>query len=66
MIRSRRGAGERARICTGSGGASKASGAPIEAMAMDMSPAHARTMARYLPSALIGLNRFHVMKLMNE
>lgn len=44
----------------------KASGAKIEAVAMDMSQAYARTVARHLPKALIVFDRFHVMKLMNE
>jgi transposase len=44
----------------------KASGAKIEAVAMDMSQAYASTVARHLPDALIVFDRFHVMKLMNE
>jgi len=44
----------------------KASGAQIEAVAMDMSVAYASTVARHLPGALIVFDRFHVMKLMNE
>jgi transposase len=44
----------------------KASGAQIEAVAMDMSQAYASTVARHLPNALIVFDRFHVMKLMNE
>jgi transposase len=44
----------------------KASGARIEAVAMDMSQAYASAVARHLPEALIVLDRFHVMKLMNE
>jgi transposase len=44
----------------------KASGAKIEAVAMDMSQAYASTVARHLPNALIVFDRFHVMKLMNE
>lgn len=44
----------------------KASGAKIEAVAMDMSQAYASTVARHLPGALIVFDRFHVMKLMNE
>lgn len=44
----------------------KASGAQIEAVAMDMSQAYASTVARHLPEALIVFDRFHVMKLMNE
>jgi len=44
----------------------KASGAKIEAVAMDMSQAYASAVARHLPGALIVFDRFHVMKLMNE
>lgn len=44
----------------------KASGAQIEAVAMDMSQAYASTVAQHLPNALIVFDRFHVMKLMNE
>lgn len=44
----------------------KASGAKIEAVAMDMSQAYAAAVARHLPNALIVFDRFHVMKLMNE
>ena len=44
----------------------QASGARIEAVAMDMSQAYASTVARHLPQALIVFDRFHVMKLMNE
>jgi transposase len=44
----------------------KASGAKIQAVAMDMSQAYASTVARHLPDALIVFDRFHVMKLMNE
>jgi transposase len=44
----------------------KASGAKIEAVAMDMSQAYASAVARHLPNALIVFDRFHVMKLMNE
>lgn len=44
----------------------KASGARIEAVAMDMSQAYASAVARHLPEALIVFDRFHVMKLMNE
>lgn len=44
----------------------KASGAEIQAVAMDMSQAYAGTVARHLPNALIVFDRFHVMKLMNE
>ena len=44
----------------------KASGAKIEAVAMDMSRAYAAAVARHLPNALIVFDRFHVMKLMNE
>jgi transposase len=44
----------------------KASGAKIEAVAMDMSQAYARSVAQHLPGALIVFDRFHVMKLMNE
>ena len=44
----------------------KASGAQIEAVAMDMSQADASSVARHLPNALIVFDRFHVMKLMNE
>jgi len=44
----------------------KASGARIEAVAMDMSQAYASAVARHLPGALIVFDRFHVMKLMNE
>jgi transposase len=44
----------------------KASGAQIEAVAMDMSQAYAAAVAQHLPNALIVFDRFHVMKLMNE
>ena len=44
----------------------KASGARIEAVAMDMSQAYASAVARHLPEALIVFDRFHGMKLMNE
>jgi transposase len=44
----------------------KASGAKIEAVAMDMSQAYASAVARHLPEAIIVFDRFHVMKLMNE
>ena len=44
----------------------QASGAKIEAVAMDMSQAYARTVTRHLPEALIVFDRFHVMQLMNE
>lgn len=44
----------------------KASGAKIQAVAMDMSQAYASAVARHLPDALIVFDRFHVMKLMNE
>jgi transposase len=44
----------------------KASGAKIDAVAMDMSQAYARAVGRHLPGALIVFDRFHVMKLMNE
>src|SRR5439155_1576546 len=44
----------------------KASGAQIEAVAMDMSQAYASAVAQHLPGALIVFDRFHVMKLMNE
>lgn len=44
----------------------KASGARIEAVAMDMSQAYASAVARHLPEALIVFDRFHVIKLMNE
>lgn len=44
----------------------KASGARIEAVAMDVSQAYASAGARHLSEALIVFDRFHVMKLMNE
>jgi transposase len=44
----------------------KASGAKIDAVAMDMSQAYARAVGRHRPGALIVFDRFHVMKLMNE
>lgn len=44
----------------------KASGAPIEAVAMDLSQAYAPAVARHLPEALIVFDRFHVRKLRNE
>jgi transposase len=44
----------------------KASGAQIEAVAMDLSQAYASAVAQHLPHALIVFDRFHVMKLMNE
>src|SRR3954452_7256769 len=42
------------------------SGARIEAVAMDMSPAYREAVSTHLPKAKIVFDRFHVMKLFNE
>lgn len=44
----------------------KASGASIEAVAMDMSKAYVSAVTKYLPDADIVFDPFHVIKLMNE
>jgi len=44
----------------------KASGARVEAVAMDMSHAYAAAVAQKLPGALVVFDRFHVVKKMNE
>lgn len=40
--------------------------AAIEAVAMDMSPAYREAVSTYLPDAAIIIDRFHVIKLVNE
>lgn len=42
------------------------SGARIEAVAIDMSPAYRRAVADHLPEATVVFDRFHVVKLFNE
>jgi transposase len=42
------------------------SGAKIEAVGMDMSPAYIAAVMRHLPGAKIIFDRFHVIKLMND
>jgi transposase len=44
----------------------RASGAKIEAVATDMSPAYIVAVTTHLPSATLVFDRFHVMKLYNE
>ena len=44
----------------------KRSGARIEAVAMDMSPAYISAVRTNLPESMIVFDRFHVVKLMNE
>jgi len=44
----------------------KRSGARIEAVAMDMSPAYLSAVANHLPKAVIVFDHFHVIKLFNE
>src|SRR3954471_5714133 len=44
----------------------RGSGAKIEAVAMDMSPAYREAVSTNLPKAKIVFDRFHVMKLFNE
>jgi transposase len=44
----------------------RSSGAKIEAVAMDMSPAYIDAVLSYLPKATIVFDRFHVMKLFND
>ncbi len=44
----------------------KASTAVIEAISMDMSGAYSSAVAKWLPSAIIVFDRFHVVKKMNE
>ena len=41
-------------------------GATIEAVAMDMSPAYAMAVAEHLPKAVVIFDHFHVIKLFNE
>jgi transposase len=44
----------------------RASGAKIEAVAIDMSPAYIEAVSTHLPKATLVFDRFHVMKLFNE
>jgi transposase len=44
----------------------RASGAKVEAVATDMSPAYIEAVTRQLPQATLVFDRFHVMKLYNE
>jgi len=44
----------------------RASGAKIEAVATDMSPAYIEAVTTYLPRATLVFDRFHVIKLYNE
>ena len=44
----------------------RCSGAKIEAVAMDMSPAYIDAVVRHLPKATVVFDRFHVMKLYND
>jgi transposase len=44
----------------------KASGADVEAVAIDMSPAYIRAVTDNLPEATIVFDRFHIIKLFNE
>ena len=44
----------------------RASGAKIEAVATDMSPAYIEAVTTYLPGATLVFDRFHVIKLYNE
>jgi transposase len=44
----------------------RASGAKVEAVATDMSPAYIEAVTSYLPNATLVFDRFHVMKLYNE
>jgi len=44
----------------------RASGAKIEAVATDMSPAYIEAVVTYLPGAALVFDRFHVIKLYNE
>jgi transposase len=44
----------------------RASGARIEAVAIDMSPAYIDAVTRYLPRATLVFDRFHVIKLYND
>ena len=44
----------------------RASGAKIEAVATDMSPAYIDAVTRYLPGATLVFDRFHVIKLYND
>ncbi len=44
----------------------RASGAKIEAVATDMSPAYIEAVTTYLPGAMLVFDRFHVIKLYNE
>lgn len=44
----------------------KASGAKIEAVAMDLSPAFSIAVHRNIPDAIIVYDRFHIIKLFNE
>jgi transposase len=44
----------------------RASGAKIEAVATDMSPAYIEAVITYLPKATLVFDRFHVIKLYNE
>lgn len=44
----------------------RASGAKVEAVATDMSPAYIEAVSSHLPKASLVFDRFHVMKLFNE
>jgi len=44
----------------------RSSGAKIEAVAIDMSPAYIEAVSSHLPRAALVFDRFHVMKLFNE
>jgi transposase len=44
----------------------KASGARLQAVAMDMSGAYAQSVREHAPHAILTFDRFHVIKLMNE
>lgn len=44
----------------------RASGAQVEAVATDMSPAYIQAVADYLPDATLVFDRFHVIKLYND
>ncbi len=52
--------------CWPFGGRLRASGAKIEAVATDMSPAYIEAVSTYLPKATLVFDRFHVIKLYNE
>lgn len=44
----------------------RASGAKVEAVATDMSPAYVEAVTEHLPNATLVFDRFHVMKLFND